>query len=611
MRRPSIKIALATTITVLLIMLALLSWSSISAMSRMGVNNDAIVQKWMPSISRSKQIAIAMSSLRIAYRNHVLATGATAKQAAEQQIAESTAAIKAAIDDYSVLATEPDQQSDLLTLRTDLDAYNKAGGQLEIYSRNGQEDAARAVLADSARYAKSIDTIINRIVADNQKQSDRDGQENRQLISRSIATAYLLSGLSLTFGLAAVAFAIRGISRPIGRITHSMKMLAGGDTATAIPFSERSDEIGAMAAAVEIFRQAAIANRRLEAEAEAARSKADADRTEAQEHAEADASERLRVATAGLADGLRQLSAGDLSVQLNEAFASDFEALRHDFNQSARQLSVAFSDISTSISALDDGTREIASGANDLSRRTEQQAAALEQTAAALDEITATVASATRLTENARALAVQADHSAAKSAQVVSDAEEAMKRIESSSQQISSIIGVIDEIAFQTNLLALNAGVEAARAGEAGKGFAVVAQEVRELAQRSAQAAREIKQLIGASSREVSSGVELVRATGDALKTIGGFIGDISTHMTSIATSAKEQSTGLAEVNAAVNAMDQTTQQNAAMVEQSTAASNGLALEAEKLRNLVDRFKVGTGHSVAQAGQTRQRPHAA
>jgi methyl-accepting chemotaxis protein len=266
--------------------------------------------------------------------------------------------------------------------------------------------------------------------------------------------------------------------------------------------------------------------------------------------------------------------------------------LRQDFNRSIQQLGDTLSAISSGISAIDDGTREISAGANDLSKRTEQQAASLEETAAALDEITANVANSSKRTDEARTAATEANLSAAKSAEVVSHAEEAMQRIEASSQQISSIIGVIDEIAFQTNLLALNAGVEAARAGEAGKGFAVVAQEVRELAQRSAQAAKEIKGHIQKSSAEVDSGVKLVRETGIALKTIGEQIVGINRHMESIAISAKEQSTGLAEVNTAVNSMDQTTQQNAAMVEQSTAASATLAMEAAKLREHVSQFKL-------------------
>ncbi len=214
--------------------------------------------------------------------------------------------------------------------------------------------------------------------------------------------------------------------------------------------------------------------------------------------------------------------------------------------------------------SIDSGTREIASGAQDLSKRTEQQAASLEETAAALDEITANVTTASKRTDEARNVAHEANVSAERSASVVSEAEQAMRRIEDSSEQISNIISVIDEIAFQTNLLALNAGVEAARAGEAGKGFAVVAQEVRELAQRAATAAKEIKGLIEKSSAEVGTGVRLVLETGQSLKSISDHVSRINQLMEAIATSAREQSTGLGEINTAVNQMDQSTQQNAA-----------------------------------------------
>ncbi len=313
-----------------------------------------------------------------------------------------------------------------------------------------------------------------------------------------------------------------------------------------------------------------------------------------------DVSKRVAIVK-DIGEALKKLAEGDLSSQITNTFTSEYEELRQNFNMSVAQLNKTMGAIAQSISTINSGSQEISSGANDLARRTEQQAASLEETAAALDQITANVRSSSQRADEARHVAVEANQSAAKSGDVVSQAVNAMSRIEESARQISNIIGVIDEIAFQTNLLALNAGVEAARAGEAGKGFAVVAQEVRELAQRSAQAAKEIKGLIQTSSTEVASGVKLVSETGVALKGIGAFIVTINQHMEAIATSAREQSVGLAEVNTAVNQMDQTTQQNAAMVEETSAASGTLASESANLRDMIARFNLGYASSQAQA----------
>ncbi|MDO8377574.1 methyl-accepting chemotaxis protein [Phenylobacterium sp.] len=308
----------------------------------------------------------------------------------------------------------------------------------------------------------------------------------------------------------------------------------------------------------------------------------------------------------GLAEGLKQLSEGDLTVRINQTFPAKYETLRTDFNSASERLEQALAGMVASAQIIRNGASEIASAADNLSRRTEQQAAGLEQTAAALDEITVTVRKTASGAKSAADVVLAARGDAQNSGDVVQQAVLAMGGIETSAQQISQIIGVIDEIAFQTNLLALNAGVEAARAGDAGKGFAVVASEVRALAQRSAEAAKEIKALISTSTAQVSSGVQLVGQTGEALQRIVSRVAEIDGLVTEIAASAQEQAVGLAEVNTAVNQMDQMTQQNAAMVEQSTAASHGMSSEAQTLAASAARFRVG-----AVAVEARPRRQAA
>ena len=304
-----------------------------------------------------------------------------------------------------------------------------------------------------------------------------------------------------------------------------------------------------------------------------------------------DVTARVR-AVAEVGAGLARLADGDLQHRLDGALPTAFEGMRTDFNGALERLGGAMGTVSDSTSAIQTGAGEITSAADDLSRRTEQQAASLEETAAALDEITATVRKTAEGAVHAREVVGSAKTDAEKSGEVVRDAVAAMSGIETSSRQIGQIIGVIDEIAFQTNLLALNAGVEAARAGDAGRGFAVVASEVRALAQRSAEAAKEIKGLISASGQQVANGVQLVGETGRALDRIVGTVGEINQIVGEIAASAQEQATALNQVNTAVNQMDQVTQQNAAMVEQTTAASHGLAQEAQELSRLMSRFKV-------------------
>jgi methyl-accepting chemotaxis protein len=305
--------------------------------------------------------------------------------------------------------------------------------------------------------------------------------------------------------------------------------------------------------------------------------------------------------------GLTALAAGDLSYRIEQDFPGEYAQLKADFNAAMAKLADAMGVITANASAMQTGSSEISQAADDLSRRTEQQAATLEQTAAALDQITATVRRTAEGARRANVVVTDARQDAETSGQVVTRAVAAMDEIQKSAEQISQIIGVIDEIAFQTNLLALNAGVEAARAGDAGRGFAVVASEVRALAQRSAEAAKEIKSLISASTSQVRDGVGLVGQTGQALTAIVGRVSEINSLMAEINASAQEQATALGQVNTAINQMDQTTQQNAAMVEQSTAASHSLSQEAGELAQLVGRFKIGTA-TAGQAARHALRP---
>ena len=294
-----------------------------------------------------------------------------------------------------------------------------------------------------------------------------------------------------------------------------------------------------------------------------------------------------------VAVGLTALAEGDLTARIERPLIPGLDRLRLDFNNSLDKLQAAMATVGENTNAIAAGSKEIQAASDSLAKRTEQQAAAVEETAAALEEITQTVTDSSKRADEAGSLVARTKAGAEKSGEVVKSAIAAMGQIESSSREISNIIGVIDDIAFQTNLLALNAGVEAARAGEAGKGFAVVAQEVRELAQRSANAAKEIKALITTSGEQVRNGVSLVGQTGKALEQIVSEVQDINSNVIAIVEASREQATGLQEINKAVNAMDQNTQQNAAMVEETTAASHSLARESETLRNLLAQFRFG------------------
>ncbi|KZE11378.1 MULTISPECIES: methyl-accepting chemotaxis protein [Sphingomonas] len=384
------------------------------------------------------------------------------------------------------------------------------------------------------------------------------------LVAPGVVVGGALAGVAAIVG---VTFgASRLICTPYVTTVVRMEALAAGDLESPVAYTANRDCVGRITKAMATFRESALAAMERD-------------------------TQRQMVAIMG--EGLGKLAAGDLTARIDADLQEPFLSLRDDFNAAVASLRATMLSVSTVAGTIHKGASEISAASDDLSQRTEQQAASLEQSAAAMEQITATMRESAASAARADTIVGTARSEAVESGEVVRRAVDAMGRIERTSAEISDIIAVIDGIAFQTNLLALNAGVEAARAGDAGKGFAVVASEVRALAQRSAEAAKDVKQRITASVETVDSGVALVSETGRSLDRIIARIGEISTLVADISGAAVQQSQGLSQVNTAVAEMDGVTQRNAAMVEQSTAAARSLSSEADALSGEIARFHLG------------------
>ena len=465
-------------------------------------------------------------------------------------------------------------------------------------------EGARAVAevdADARKLSNGLLAVSDAMINENAR-SAADMSRQSQFALIALVVAGLVS--ALVAGAMTAWISTMKTARPLAELSRRMKALASGDLQVDIRGLDRKDEIGDMARAVQVFKEHAIERLQIEAAAAASRRSADDERERAAAERTKAADEQGEVVRR-LSVGLKTLAAGGLMARLGEGIAPTYAQIRADFNEAVGKLAAAVEAVVASADAMQDGSQAISAAADDLSRRTEQQAASLEETAATLGQVTDTVRKSAEGADRARAVAAAADEDAQKSAAVVRQAVEAMNAIAKSAQQITQIIGVIDEIAFQTNLLALNAGVEAARAGDAGRGFAVVASEVRALAQRSAEAAKEIKGLISASTAQVDGGVKLVAETGHSLERILAQMAEISAAVREMAVGAQEQSTSLQQVNAAIELMNRVTQQNAAMVEETTAASRSLSEEAARLATLVSQFRLTEAEAAKASPRAR------
>ena len=469
-------------------------------------------------------------------------------------------------------------------IRPAIKSMDDAGGKLV--------DTINQRIAEYAGARQQLDQVWGQLTAFAETQKQSAGSERNQANSISILATALGIILSIAGGIALVLT----LQRPIGQITAAMRRIADGLLETSISGEQRRDEIGDMARALGIFKENAISKIRIEEQSDEERAAAEHER-QRNDAEKRELDRQIDYAVSELAAGLERLAQGDISATIETPFIGRLEQLRQDFNSSLSRLQQTLSQVRDNVEMIQSNGNQMAASAEALSKRTEQQAASLEQTAAAVDEITVTVRSSAERAKDADAIVREAKRSADDSSVVVGNAIDAMTRIEDASRKIEQIIGVIDEIAFQTNLLALNAGIEAARAGDAGKGFAVVAMEVRELAQRSAAAAKEIKGLINKSTEEVASGSQFVQEAGSVLAQISSQIVTISQHVEMIARASHDQASALQEVNSSVNHMDQMTQQNAGMVEETTAASRELAAEADALLHLIQQFKIEAGYS--------------
>ncbi|MDX8327208.1 methyl-accepting chemotaxis protein (plasmid) [Agrobacterium rosae] len=498
----------------------------------------------------------------------------------------------------------PDHKADIDALRQAVRLVDTASERAAMVAINPDDQSQRSSLQQLDKsyfdFNQAYSKLYDQISSSASYHAESLGRTTNRVIYLTLAGSFA----GIAFGIViALLVSSKGITGPLRKLGGAMSTLAAGELDVEIDGRQRRDEIGDMARSVEVFKKAANENRRLANEAEIANN----ERAEIQKRQAAEdnaRTQRLRDLIDNVKIAFGGLATGELTTRIGGAFPQEFEPIRTAFNSSVERLENAIAAVDAGISSMQADLNGITDSASDLSRRTEQQAAALEETSAALSELMKKVEETSLKSVEATKLAEGAHNEAKLGAAVLAEAIGAMSEIERSSGKINNIVGLIDQIAFQTNLLALNAGVEAARAGDRGKGFAVVAQEVRALSQQSASAAQEIKGLISSANSQVKDGVALVTESGIVFERILTQVDGVSSAINEISVSAQDQAASLHQVSAAAAQMDKVTQQNAGMVEETTAATQNLLLETTQLAELMRAFKTTAG---TQAGDNLSR----
>jgi methyl-accepting chemotaxis protein len=567
---------------------------AIDRATEMHQETEAMSAVWIPRAGVAEELSLAAREYRLSESLRILAITPEMAEQADGDLVDNAAEFKRIATAYRKQLRKGESTAAIDAIERTWGEYMGANQDMLAMSRSGRtaEATDRFVNSSSKFYllSSAVNDLTQAAAAEEVKASARADKVFRD---NSIVLRIALGVVAVLMFLAALFFETK-VWRVLVRLSGVMQDLASSRFDVEVVGAGRHDEIGAMARAVQVFKDNGLEVRRLEAEAETQVAAADAERRSHEALRTQAEGERAQVVSS-VASGLAELAQGNLAYRLTAEVAPEYQKLKADFNATVAKLQETMKVIASQAAGIDAGSHDISSASDRLSRRTEHQAASLEETGAALQQVIAQVTRSAQSARQARGAVAAAKAQSERSESVVVDAVAAMSEIERSSRQVSEVLGVIDEIAFQTNLLALNAGVEAARAGDAGRGFAVVATEVRALAHRSSEAAKEIKTLIASSSGHVRTGVGLVDEAGKALELIAGQVREINTAIGEIAAAAEEQAEGLAQVGATMAQMDEVTQQNAAMAEETMAASHELAQEAAALAGQLAQFKVGDG----------------